>query len=170
MSRLDTITIVIVILCVGALGYLIYKTVGVIGNDDAANTIEEVAEPRETTAEQWPFDEGLEVDSSLIARPDEKPAAVPVQAPPPTRVYDLDKGVSGRYMVIAGSFSLQSNAEARVSDLKSKGYTNAAVGYFNKKSFASAIAGRFDNKGDAQNMVNELKSRHNIDAYVMAER
>lgn len=170
MSRLDTITIVIVILCVGALGYLIYKTVGVIGSDDTANNIEEVVEPRETTPEQWPFDDDPVVDSSLIARPEEKPAAVSVPTTPPARVYDLDKGVSGKYMVIAGSFSLQSNAEARVNDLRSKGYANAALGYFNKKSYASAIAGRFDNKTDAQNLVNELKSRHNIDAYVMAER
>lgn len=167
MSRLDIITVVIVVLCVVALGYLIYKTTNLLGNKPDANQTTEVVVPQATTPEPWTFDDSLTVDSSLLGIPDENeslPAVETVTTAAPT--YDADKGTGGSFMVIAGSFSLAANAEARVKSLREKGYADAEVGYFNKKSYASAIAGRFDKQADAQRMVEELKTKHRIDAYV----
>jgi cell division septation protein DedD len=170
MSRLDIITVVIVVLCVVALGYLIYKTTNLLGNKPDTPPVTEVVEPRSNEPEPWTFDGTAPGDSATAGVPAAQedsyatPAATtqPVSAP----VYDLDKGTGGDFMVIAGSFSLAANAEARVKSLRDKGYADAAVGYFNKKSYASAIAGRFDNMADAQQLVTELKTKHGVDAYV----
>ena len=71
MSRLDIITVVIVVLCVVALGYLIYKTTNLLGNKPDANQTTEVVVPQTTTPEPWTFDDSLTVDSSLLGIPDE---------------------------------------------------------------------------------------------------
>ncbi len=172
MSRLDIITIVVVVLCVAALGYLIYKTTNLLGNKDKGTNVEELVQPRETKAEEWPFEDNTTVDTSLVVFEESSEPAVPAQNVTDSYANDLDKGTSfsGNYMVIAGSFSLKSNAETRVRELRNMGYANAEIGYFNKKSYASAIAGRFDNKADADKLARELKVSHGIDAYVQKKQ
>lgn len=85
-----------------------------------------------------------------------------------TRV--TDSGVSGgKYLVIAGSYLLESNADEMVSKLKNIGYSNAEKVIFDQSQFHSVCAGRFDDYTKAVQSKSEL-SRRGIDNYIHTKK
>ncbi len=72
----------------------------------------------------------------------------------------------GDYMVLAGTFSVVQNAENHVSNLRSKGYSNARVERFDRGAYAVVLVDRFANESAARKLVGELRNQHGIDSYV----
>ena len=81
--------------------------------------------------------------------------------------YNSDSG--GRFLVIAGTFKQEINAQTQLKNFKKMGYDNAEVGKFNKSTFASLIVDRFNTSSDANQLVRALKAK-GIDAYVHEKR
>jgi len=82
--------------------------------------------------------------------------------------YDNTGGV-GKFLVVAGTFKQEINAEIQLKKFKQMGYDNAEIGKFNKKAYASLIVNRFTSASEAKQLVNALK-RKGIDAYVHTKR
>ena len=79
-------------------------------------------------------------------------------SPPPSSSY-------GKYIVIAGSFSVEGNADKMVDKLKAKGFTNASKLVFDDSNLYSVAANRFDSRSEAYSFANDLKAQ-GIDCYV----
>lgn len=193
MSKLDFITILIVAICVAALGFLVYKTVGIMGPENTNPPIvEQVDEPTDTTTiedeyaiddegdiinddastnkttestttdeEQYPVDgESTNEDDEFTTTDDDtsKPS-----------VYDNDSS-TGKYLVLAGSYTQKINAENQVSKLKKMGYDDAAVKLFNHGALAVALVARFDNYGDAAALKKELAKAGIDDVFIKKKK
>ncbi|MFK7937019.1 MAG: SPOR domain-containing protein [Saprospiraceae bacterium] len=63
MSKLDLSTIIIVALCVFALGFLIWKTVGINNQKKGVTDTTQVVDPQDTSAEDYEFDDEGEIVS-----------------------------------------------------------------------------------------------------------
>ncbi len=72
----------------------------------------------------------------------------------------------GDYLVLAGTFRIRSGAESQVSRLRSKGYSNAELELFDKGTYAVVVVDRFDSYASADALVQELRKKHTIEAYV----
>ncbi|MFK7978615.1 MAG: SPOR domain-containing protein [Saprospiraceae bacterium] len=75
----------------------------------------------------------------------------------------------GKYLVVAGTFKQEVNAQIQLKKFKQMGYDNAEIGKFNKKAYASLIVNRFASAAEAKQLVNTLK-RKGIEAYVHTKR
>ena len=71
----------------------------------------------------------------------------------------------GRYMVIAGSYILESNADQMVKKLEGMGYSNPEKVVFDLSQFHSVCAGRYNDYTKAVQVSSELK-RRGVDNYV----
>lgn len=71
----------------------------------------------------------------------------------------------GRYMVIAGSYILESNADQMVKKLEGMGYSNPEKVVFDLSQFHAVCAGRYDDYTKAVQVSSELK-RRGVDNYV----
>lgn len=79
---------------------------------------------------------------------------------------NVDSGSStGKYMIMAGSYILESNADEMVKKLNKLGYDNAEKVVFDLSQFHSVCAGRFDDYTKAVQTSAELK-RRGVDNYV----
>lgn len=76
---------------------------------------------------------------------------------------------TGKYLVVAGTFKQEANAQIQLKKFKQMGYDNAEIGKFNKKAYASLIVNRFASAAEAKQLVNTLK-RKGIEAYVHTKR
>ena len=84
----------------------------------------------------------------------------------PQQTKYTDSGESGgRYMVIAGSYILESNADEMVSKLEGMGYSSPEKVVFDLSQFHSVCAGRYDDYTKAVQVSSELK-RRGVDNYV----
>lgn len=108
--------------------------------------LEKIEENRETTDDEWV---------------EEKPAPKAVEKNKPL----YKNSNNSKYLVVAGSFLVQSNAEAMVSKLKKKGFNNAEVAVFDLSQYYTAIAARSNSKSEAINITNKLKKK-GVDCYV----
>ncbi len=82
----------------------------------------------------------------------------------------VTKGTSsGKYMVIAGSFLIEKNAENMRSRLNNLGYDNASLVVFDLSQYHSVVAARFSTYEAALKVSNELK-RRGMDCYVHAQQ
>ncbi len=70
----------------------------------------------------------------------------------------------GRYLVVAGSYLVKSNAEKMKKRLYDLGYDSEIVN-FNLSQYYSVLAGRYNSHSEASNTVTIL-ARNGIDAYV----
>lgn len=185
MSR-DAITITIVLVCIAALVFLFVKTLSLANQQTSEpgedynylyNDPNETAE-RQDTAGFYPG----EADGGVSADPDRQPEdpspeyvddeELPVNQtnepekevnkPVPTTSLDAD----GNYWVLAGNFSVKSNAENEARRLKRLGYSNADVAIVRRGAYAAVIVDRFSSANSARELVRELKSKHNLEAYV----
>ncbi|GEM_PF-4900498 len=82
--------------------------------------------------------------------------------------YDSDNA-GGKFLVVAGTFKQEANAQIQLKKFQQMGYKNAEIGKFNKKAYASLIVNRFNSSAEAKQLVNTLK-RKGIDAYVHTKR
>jgi len=73
------------------------------------------------------------------------------------------------YLVVAGSFSNNKNANAEVKRLKKLGFKNAETINFSANKYVSVCAGRFQKKSNAQKLVNQLKKKK-VDSYVKTKK
>lgn len=84
--------------------------------------------------------------------------------------YSNGSSESGDYLVVAGTFKQMINAETALRTYKSKGYSNAYIGKFNKSAYASLIVGRFARDSEARNFAKSFNKKNNTDAYVHQKR
>ncbi len=188
MSRLDYVTIAIIIVCVAALAILIWKTVSLrnqqneTAQQNAGNTLQDYDEYdyyEDTTQILPPTDEDLddnEVEVYNENKPDDEPvpAEAKSEAVPSQPKAGEDQPVTtvrggGEYLVLAGSFKIKNNAENEARRLRNMGYGNASAELFNRGAYAVVMVDRFDSASDAQNLVKELKSK-GVEAYVQHKR
>jgi cell division protein FtsN len=76
---------------------------------------------------------------------------------------------TGEYLVIAGSFKEQNNANQRKEQLVKLGFP-AEVVQFDNSSLYSVCAQRLKDKQSAQSVVQKLKNDHSINCYVQRKR
>lgn len=76
---------------------------------------------------------------------------------------------SGKYLVIAGSYILETNADVMLKKLNRLGYSNAEKVNFDLSEFHSVCAGRFDDYTEAVQVTSELK-RRGVDCYVHTKK
>ena len=192
MSKLDFITIFIVAICIAALGFLVFKTVGIMGTDDPTPTEEPVVD--NTTideAAEYDFDdEGNIKDGSTTTTDDDE---YPIDGSDTdnsneddTETLDLDddeettstdddvdtnqsNSNGGDYLVLAGTYKEKVNAEIQVRKLQKMGYDNAEVKSFNRGAYAVALVDRFDNFSEAAALRNKLADK-GIDVFVKKKK
>lgn len=182
MSRLDYVTIAIIVVCAGALAVLIWKTVSLRNQDTAPDKTE-------NTLQDYEYD--YYNDTTAILPPtDDEPKAGEMEAPTggqtkttseaqntaqtnrPSAMEDRPVTTTsrgGEYLVLAGSFKIKSNAESQAQKLRNMGYNNASSEIFNKGAYAVVMVDRFGSESEAQNLVNELKKK-GVDSYVHQKR
>jgi len=83
--------------------------------------------------------------------------------------YSSSSSANGKYLVVAGTFKQEANAEIQLKKFKKMGYDNAEIGKFNKSAYASLIVNRFTSSSEANRLVKALKNK-GIDAYVHEKR
>lgn len=83
------------------------------------------------------------------------------------REYDATTG--GKFLVVAGTFKQEANAQAQLKKFQRMGYNDAEIGTFNRNAYASLIVARFATSADANRLVKSLKAK-GIDAYVHKKR
>lgn len=76
----------------------------------------------------------------------------------------------GDYLVIAGAFKSEPNAEKEVEKLKNMGYPNAEIVEFDYSDFYSVCVARYENSSDAEKVANSIKNRLGKKAYVHKKR
>lgn len=125
--------------------------------------------------EQDQIDEVVE-DQDVYAEPEavteEKPAtpaSKPVEKPKPVTKPATTVNSSGKYMVLAGSYMIEANAEKQVDKLKRQGYNEAQVVYFDDSKYHSVVAFRSNDYNEAQRISSALK-RKGIDNYVHTQK
>jgi len=186
MSKLDFITILIVAICVGALGFLVYKTVKLMNPDETTTEVIDNSNTNYDPADEYALDDEGEVVSDdtpeaegstdnnstptvdeeeypvaddagdLDDEEDPEPAKTPEKTTPDT--YD-GGSESGQYLVLAGSYKQKINATNQVNKLKKLGYDDAAVKIFNGGALAVALVDRFDTYSEANSLKKELESK-----------
>lgn len=196
MSRLDLITALIVGVCLFALGFLVYKVVGLMNaksNEPIEQVIEEpISEYPDSAAdedlddEQVPGPDPIQADlenSGLSDyERDEMDETASAAETAPTRPatprattapdnYDTGKATSakGRYMVVAGTFGQKANAEARAEKIRGMGYANVEVSYFDRGKYAVVLVDRFDSLSEARTLEKELGDK-GIEVLVKEQR
>ena len=124
--------------------------------NDAFFQEDEVGEDIKEESQAIDYDE-LDQKIEEAERPDPEPKTTTSQP--------VSTGSSyGRFMVIAGSYLLESNADAMVNKLQKLGYEAEKVN-FDLSQFHSVCAGRYDDYTEAVQANSELK-RRGIDSYV----
>lgn len=179
MGRIDVFTIVIVAICLAAAAALIVVGVNKFKNKPNELTIND---PDPTYVESE--DDGFEnytnlLDSTVIEEePDDlnwldedKEDTNTATATTPSRVATSSSYSDyGDYMVLAGTFSVKSNAENYAKKIKGMGYESTRVEIFDKGTYAVVLVDRFDNEADARKLIQSLKTDDNIDAYLKIKK
>ena len=187
MSKLDFITIIIVAICVGALGFLVFKTVKLMNPDEATPEVIENTDSAYDPADEYalddegevitddtPADDASAVDSETPADTEEYPVAddgadLDTEDDDPEPEVDsaedsspetYDSGsATGAYLVLAGSYKQKINATNQVNKLRKMGYDDASVQIFNSGALAVALVDRFDTYSEANALKKELESK-----------
>lgn len=195
MSRLDYVTIGIVVVCIAALAFLLYKTTNIFGGDAEEATVTNSTYQDTTAIDPYAYDDYSDT-TAILPSTDEDPDDNEVntyeeETPTKTKqsgssaattrtesatIDETDEetttGASGRegdYLVLAGSYRVKENAATEASRLRKLGYENAEVSPFNRGTFAVVLVDRFVNVGDAKAMVSQLKGK-GVEAYVQEKR
>ena len=191
MSRLDIFTIVVVIICVGAIIFLLYRTTDLFKSKDALNKPDQTEEslyeddgtsgddytddPYYNDTTEFEFLADTSSDTQTTSSPATSSPATTVEkteppvreSQPPMDVEEMD-GV-GNYLVLAGAFTVMSNAEAHAKRLQKLGFSGAQVALFNKGRYATVLVDRFENKSEANALVGKLTDK-GVESYVHLKR
>lgn len=76
---------------------------------------------------------------------------------------------SGRYLVVAGNYLVESNAKEMVRKLRNMGFNGAEHLVFDQSQYYTVIASRSDSNSGAQSSSDNLKAK-GIDNYVHTQR
>ena len=87
----------------------------------------------------------------------------------PSSFDNNSSSANGNFLVVAGTFKQEINAEIQLKKFKQMGYANAEIGKFNKSTYASLIVNRFTSSAEANRLVKSLENK-GIDAYVHEKR
>lgn len=189
MSKIDYITIAVVVICISLLGLVFWKVADLNWTEENTPEMEEAVLVEEAE-EAAPFlDENYDVTDFV----GEDSASLPIETVPevnqeeektkekiipkepvietkPIKVAEKAvvappvNTIKEEYLVWGGSFSTRQGAEEEEAKFKKLGYNKAEVSLFDKGKFAVVIVGRYPTQAQAQALVNELKSKHNISA------
>ena len=77
---------------------------------------------------------------------------------------------SGDYLVIAGAFKSEENAQAEVDRLKGTGYPNAEIIEFDFSDYYSVCVAKYNTSEDANAVADSFKSKSGKKAYVHKKR
>jgi cell division protein FtsN len=216
MSRLDIFTIAVVVICVAAIVFLLYRTTDLFKSKDAlteGQNTESLYEDDGTTGDDYSDDPyysdttASEFDflsdtteeaapASTTAKPATtttppatttkpattttppatkpsapaatKPAPAPAESKPLENIDEMSSS-GGNYLVLAGAFTVMSNAEAHARRLEKMGFSNAKVALFNKGKYATVLVDRFESKSEASALVNRLTEK-GVESYVQTKR
>lgn len=131
-------------------------------------------EMSEETEEQIDYTEIDKVVEDKLNNNQSKPATT--QPATTSRPSNTNKPTSansgssnGKYMVMAGSFLIEKNAEGMRKKLVKLGYDNADIVVFDLSQYHSVVAARFSTYEAALKVSNELK-RRGMDCYVHAQQ
>lgn len=103
---------------------------------------------------------------------DEDLSQVDYTTPPPSQTPTVSTSTSSSqnpYLIIAGNFLVETNAQKMVSNLQSLGYSGAEYAIFDLSQYYTVIAGRYTSRQTASSISSELKSR-GFDNYVLKSR
>lgn len=112
------------------------------------------------------LDESSEEDITDLTAPIEEEELEESYTPPPSRTRTNS---TGSFLLVAGNYSIHSNAENMESKLRRMGYNNSEIVNFDNSSFSTVLAGRYEDYEAAVRASNELKSR-GIDCYVHTKK
>jgi len=76
---------------------------------------------------------------------------------------------TGKYMVIAGTFTKRGNAKNHAASLRGMGYEHANVESFDRGKYAVVLVDRFNTMSSAERLVTSLK-KDGVKSYVKAKR
>ncbi len=185
MSRLDYFTIFIVIVCILAIGLLLYQTTDLFKKKqpvevELANTDYEDATTyeldttdfmEEDTTDYWGDSDKIDEESDDFTT-EEETAEKDMEAEDATETTNAvsaDDGQtypdgdaiarSGDYLVLGGTFSKMANAKKRLHALQDAGYTEAEIVLFDRGKYAVVLVNRFEDIGAARDLVAELKAK-----------
>ena len=189
MSKIDYITIAVVVICISLLGLVFWKVADL---NWAEETIQETEESIQVDEEEEaaPFlDENYDVtdfvaEDSTTVPIETTPVVVPVEEKTKEKVVSKEPVIETKpvkaaekveivppvntlkeeYLVWGGSFSTRLGAEEEQAKFKKLGYNKTEISLFDKGKYAVVIVGRYPTQAQAQALVNELKSKHNISA------
>jgi cell division protein FtsN len=189
MSKIDYITIVVVVICISLLGLVFWKvadlnwaeeniqeteeSVQVDEEEEAAPFLDENYDVTDFVAEDSASDamETTPVVVPVVEKTKEKVnikepviETKPVKVPEKVEVIPPVNTIKEEYLVWGGSFSTRLGAEEEQAKFKKLGYNKAEVSLFDKGKYAVVIVGRYPTQAQAQALVNELRSKHNISA------
>lgn len=85
------------------------------------------------------------------------------------KVPDSYSNRAGQFMVIAGSFGVEGNANRHRDNLKKQGYSQAEVGFTNGGRYAVVLVDRFVRYSDAKAVEAKLRNE-GTEAFVMRQR
>ena len=190
MSKIDYITIAVVVICISLLGLVFWKVADLNWAEENIQGTEESILADEEEEEAAPFlDENYDVtdfvaEDSTTVPMETTPVVVPEEAKTKEKVISKEPVIETKpvkaaekvevvppvntlkeeYLVWGGSFSTRLGAEEEQAKFKKLGYNKAEVSLFDKGKYAVVIVGRYPTQAQAQALVNELKSKHNISA------
>ncbi|MFM7092471.1 MAG: SPOR domain-containing protein [Bacteroidota bacterium] len=186
MSKIDYITIAVVVVCISLLGLVFWKVADLNWTEENNLKTEDPILVNEEE-EAAPFlDENYNVtdfteEDTMPLKNEEKPiltqkpekvieksivkkTVAPVKTEPKAENTTPVPTIKEEYLVWGGSFSTRAGAEEEQAKFKKLGYTQAEVSLFDKGKYAVVIVGRYPTQTEAQALVNELKTKHNISA------
>jgi len=174
---------------------LIFQSCG--GNKDKADELNDLNSQLEGVADEHSSDAFFEdgdsgfesttddfgTDLDYTSEPDTEPGEVDYTAPVPTQstqrtttttpsTYSNNtnrSSYSGAYMVIAGNYLVESNADIMVQKLKNAGYSSAEAVVFDLSQYYTVLAGRYDSRSSANGTSEDLK-RRGFDNYVLKSK
>jgi len=104
----------------------------------------------------------VETDDEVQATPERKRTTTPE----PTRVRS---SFNGNYLVVAGNYLVESNAEEMVKKLRTMGFTDASHIVFDQSQYYTVVASRSESHSGAQSSSATLKAK-GVDNYVHTQR
>jgi cell division protein FtsN len=187
MSKIDYITIAVVVICISLLGLVFWKVADLNWTEENIQETEESVQV-DDAEEAAPFlDENYDVtdfvaEDSASVPIETTPVVVPEEEETKEKVVIKEPAIETKqvkiaekvetvppvntlkeeYLVWGGSFSTRLGAEEEQAKFKKLGYNKTEISLFDKGKYAVVIVGRYPTQAQAQALVNELKSKHNI--------
>jgi cell division protein FtsN len=179
MSKIDYITIAVVVICISLLGLVFWKVADLNWTEENIQETEESVQV-DDAEEAAPFlDENYDVtdfvaedsasdpiETTPVVVPEEEETTEkvvikePVKETKPLKIAEKAETVppvntlKEEYLVWGGSFSTRLGAEEEQAKFKKLGYNKSEISLFDKGKYAVVIVGRYPTQAQAQALVN----------------